>query len=334
MKFLLGVLLAAGLSMMAPCARSQLAPGSVDMHWDEGANDCTMKPHPPIQVHPYNDRTYILRENLCATFEAPFMYLLVGSSKALLIDTGDVADPGRMPLAQTVMGLLPGERASKMPLIVVHTHGHLDHRAGDPQFEHLPGATVVPADLDHVRSYFHFTDWPNGLARIDLGGRTIDVLPVPGHYPSHVAFYDRNTGLFFSGDFFLPGRLLIDNTAAAQASAKRAVDFVENRPISHVLGGHVEMDRAGNTFPFGSTHHPDERALPMTKADLLRLPAILDGFNGLYAEHDGFTIIHQPHELMTLGLAALLILVLAIVLVRWLVCRWRNIRRQRALAAA
>ncbi|MBD8874081.1 MBL fold metallo-hydrolase [Rhodanobacter sp. DHB23] len=204
MKFLLGVLLAAGLSTLAPSARSQLVPGSVDMHWDEGADDCAAKPHPPIQVHAYNERTYILRENLCATFEAPFMYLLVGSGRALLIDTGDVADPARMPLAQTVMGLLPGEGASKMPLIVVHTHGHLDHRAGDPQFERLPGVTVVPADLGHVRSYFHFTDWPNGLARIDLGGRTVDVLPVPGHYPSHIAFYDRNTGLFFSGDFSCP----------------------------------------------------------------------------------------------------------------------------------
>ncbi|MBD8874080.1 hypothetical protein [Rhodanobacter sp. DHB23] len=126
---------------------------------------------------------------------------------------------------------------------------------------------------------------------------------------------------------------MIDDTAEAQASAKRAVDFVGNRPVSHVLGGHVEMDRAGNTFPFGSTHHPDERALPMTKADLLRLPAILDGFNGLYAEHDGFTIIHQPHELMVLGLVALLILVLAVALVRWVVRRWRSLRRRRALAA-
>ncbi|MFK2931230.1 MBL fold metallo-hydrolase [Dyella agri] len=293
-----------------------------------------MKPHPPLEVHAYNDHTYILRENLCATFEAPFMYLLVGSSKALLIDTGDVADPKRMPLAQTVMRLLPGEGASKMPLIVVHTHGHLDHRAGDPQFEHLPGATVVYADLDHVRSYFHFADWPNGLAQVDLGGRIIDVLPVPGHYPSHIAFYDRTTGLFFSGDFFLPGRLLIDDTAEDQASAKRVVDFVANRPVSQVLGGHVEMDRAGNTFPFGSTYHPGERALPMSKADLLRLPAILDGFNGLYAEHDGFTIIHQPHEMMALGVAALVILVLAIALVVWLVRRWKRARRRRALALA
>jgi len=112
------------------------------------------------------------------------------------------------------------------------------------------------------------------------------------------------------------------------------VDFVKNRPISYVLGGHIEMNLAGETIPFGSTYHPNERPLQMTKADLLALPTVLDGFNGLYAVHDGFTIIHQPHELMALGFAALLALVAVVLLVVWLVRRWRRRRRQRVLAAA
>jgi hydroxyacylglutathione hydrolase len=192
----------------------------------------------------------------------------------------------------------------------------------------------VPADLDHVRQYFGFADWPNGLAQVDLGDRTIDVLPVPGHYPSHVAFYDRNTGLFFSGDFLLPGRLLIDDAAADQASARRAVEFVRNRPISYVLGGHIEMNRAGETFPWGSQYHPGERPLQLTKADLLALPAILDGFNGLYAERGGYTLIDQPHELLVLGLAALALLAALAWLAVRLVRRLRRVRQQRALAEA
>jgi hypothetical protein len=47
-------------------------------------------------------------------------------------------------------------------------------------------------------------------------------------YPSELSFYDRQTGLFFSGDFLLPGRLLIANKSADLASAKRAAQFVEN----------------------------------------------------------------------------------------------------------
>jgi glyoxylase-like metal-dependent hydrolase (beta-lactamase superfamily II) len=91
-----------------------------------------------VQVHPYNVTTFILRENPCSTAEAPFMYLLVGPSKALLIDTGDVADPKLMPLAQTVVALLPAQNQSggqldgqsKIPLTIVHANGHLDHRLG------------------------------------------------------------------------------------------------------------------------------------------------------------------------------------------------------------
>ena len=45
------------------------------------------------------------------------MYVLLGSTKALLIDTGDVADPNQMPLAKTVMHLLPEDGAGKHVLI-------------------------------------------------------------------------------------------------------------------------------------------------------------------------------------------------------------------------
>jgi hypothetical protein len=61
-------------------------------------------------------KTFILRENLYATFEAPFMYLLIGSRKALLIDTGDVADPNQMPLAKTVVVLVARRFICKAPL--------------------------------------------------------------------------------------------------------------------------------------------------------------------------------------------------------------------------
>ena len=44
---------------------------------------------PDIQVHQLNPDTYILRQSLCSSGEAPFMYLLFGEDKALLEDTGD-----------------------------------------------------------------------------------------------------------------------------------------------------------------------------------------------------------------------------------------------------
>jgi hydroxyacylglutathione hydrolase len=113
LRHTLHVLLALGTLLEASLARSQLVPGSMDVHWNGGSQDCKAVVQPPIQVHAYNPRTFILRENLCATFEAPFIYLLVGSTKALLIDSGDVADPKLMPLASTVMQLLPADGPAK-----------------------------------------------------------------------------------------------------------------------------------------------------------------------------------------------------------------------------
>jgi hydroxyacylglutathione hydrolase len=302
----------------------------IDIHWNQGAADCKKTPQPPLQVYPYDAQTYILRESPCATFEAPFMYLLVGTDKALLIDTGDVADAAAAPLADTVMKLLPGDGSTKLPLVVVHTHGHLDHRAGDAQFQSLPHVTVVGTDLAHVKQYFGFNDWPNGVDHIDLGNRIVDVIPTPGHYPSHVSYYDRNTGLFFSGDFFMPARLLIDNTEEDIASAKRVADFIKDRPVTYVLGGHVEVDANGNTFDFGSTYHPNEHVLQLTKQDLLGLPAIVSQFNGFYNQRGMYVMMNQ-YRVLAAELAALLLVVAAVVVLIWRVVRHR-LRRRRAMA--
>src|SRR5262245_54088446 len=88
-------------------AWSQTVLGSLDVHWDEGALDCGTSTHEPLQVHVYEPQTFILRQSLCGSFEGNFLYLLVGSEKALLIDTGAVADPARMPVAKKVLELLP-----------------------------------------------------------------------------------------------------------------------------------------------------------------------------------------------------------------------------------
>jgi hydroxyacylglutathione hydrolase len=291
-----------------------LAPGSFDVRWDTGAQTCARQAD-PIQVHRYNSQTIVLREKLCATWEAPFMYLLIGSKQALLIDTGDIADPNLAPL---VLHLLPGDSTAKMPLIVVHSHGHLDHHAGDPQFEGVNGVQLVRSDVAHVREYFGFADWPNGAAQIDLGDRVIDVLPAPGHHPAHLLYYDRNTGLVFSGDFLLPGRLLVDEWSAYQASAQRAAEFFDQRPVSFVLGGHVEKNRSGELLPWQSTYHPDEHALQLTKSDLLALPAALRKFNGFYTETGPF-VMENPLRILSAAAAAvaLVLLILGVLIYRF-----------------
>lgn len=328
--FFVGLLL---VLMAAPLQGwSQLASGSMDVHWNEGAQNCAGNALPPLQVHKYNGQTFILREGLCSTFEAPFIYLLIGSEKALLIDTGDVADAKQMPLASTVMQLLPGNGPQKLPLIVVHTHRHLDHRAGDGQFTQLPNVQVAGFDIESVRRFYHFTDWPNGLAEIDLGGRTVDVIPTPGHNETEVSFYDRNTGLFFSGDFLIPGRLLVDDTKAYIASAKRVAAFVKDRPVTFVLGGHIEKNASGELFPWESQFHPNEHVLQMRKDDLLALPAALEKFNGFYSVSGKFVMMNSIRILIAVSV---LIVVILIVMV-WLLVRFvrRRTKARRLVKSA
>jgi len=303
-------------------AHSQIVPGTMDVHWNEGSKDCSKNPQPPIQVHRYNADTFILRENLCATYEAPFIYLLIGKTKALLIDTGALADAKIMPLAQTVISLLEN-RGSRLPLMVVHTHGHLDHRSGDDQFRVLPDVEIVPTDLESVKSRLGIANWPNGMGQIDLGDRVIDVIPTPGHYTSHVAYYDRQTGLLFSGDFLLPGRLLIEDTNADLASAQRVAEFVEQHPITYVLGAHIELDESGKTF-FGTRHHPNERPLQLTKQDLLALPGIVSGFNGFYAKRGVYVLMNQNRILILLAVGAVVSLAAIILILRALWRWWRS----------
>jgi hydroxyacylglutathione hydrolase len=205
----------------------------------------------------------------------------------------------------------------------------LDHRAGDPQFARLPNVHVVGFAIDSVRRFYNFTDWPNGLAQINLGNRTVDVLPTPGHNQTEVSFYDRNTGLFFSGDFLMPARLLIDDTKADLASADRAAAFVKDRPVSFVLGGHVEMDSKGNLFPWESLYHPHEHVLQMTKDDLLALPAAIRTFNGFYTVTGQFVMMNSIRVLIVEAVVVLLVLIVLVALVARFIRRRRRTRKLR-----
>ena len=328
-----------GLAALAACAfvsagqsHAQSSEASLDFRLNPGAADCRHDSQPPLEVHPLNESTFLIRESLCATFEAPVIYLLIGSQKALLIDTGDVADANAMPLADTVFKLLPTGDHGRLPLLVAHTHRHQDHRAGDGQFLGQSGVQVVGFDLDSVIRDFKFTDWPNRPITLDLGGRLVDVIPTPGHNATHIAFYDRNTALVFSGDFFLPGRLLIEDKAADLASAKRVAEFIAARPVRAVLGAHIELASDGSTYDFGSTYHPNEHALAMTKADLMALPALIAEFNGLYTSRGPWVMMNQNRILLLwASLIALIVALAAIGVYRFV--KGRRAKRRAAHAA-
>jgi glyoxylase-like metal-dependent hydrolase (beta-lactamase superfamily II) len=316
--------LAAIILWSALPAGAEPVTGSLPAQWNIGARDCAASPQPPLQVHTYEPQTFILRQSPCANFEANFIYLLVGLDKALLIDTGAVADPKTMPLAKTILELLPDKDHKKLPLLVAHTHRHLDHRAGDPQFVSLPSVQVVPIDLEGLRAFFGFINRPNGIAHVDLGGRTVDVIPTPGHNQTHVAFYDGRTGILFSGDFLMPARLLIEDAAAYHESALRVIDFLKTRPLTHILGGHIELNAAGRAYRFGSHYHPNEHRLELARADLTALPAAFERFNGFYARYPNYILTNPMRNLLVLSSIVLVVLSIAGFGLYRFLRRWRR----------
>jgi glyoxylase-like metal-dependent hydrolase (beta-lactamase superfamily II) len=249
-------------------AAGGLVPGSLAVTWMHGSADCAQNTDPEIQVHRYNATTYILRQNKCRTFEAPFVYLLIGTQSALSLDTG--ATP-TATLRDAIKGLI-GSR----PLLAAHSHAHGDHTAGDPQFAGQPGIEVVGNTVAAQQAAFAITAWPDTLGHRDLGDRPLDVLAIPGHEATHIAIYDRQTGLLLTGDSLYPGLLFIRDWTAYRASIHRLAQFAATRPISHVLGAHVEMTATPKqVYPYGTVYQPNEHALPLTAAHLMELDAAL-----------------------------------------------------------
>jgi hydroxyacylglutathione hydrolase len=316
-------------AFLSTAALAQPAPGDLGAEWNPGAEDCAASPQPPLQVHRYDATTFILRQNPCADFEAPLLYLLIGEKRALLIDSGAVEDPAAMPLASTVADLLPKANGAPLPLLVAHTHRHSDHRAGDAQLATLPGAEIVPIEPEEIVKFYGFKSWFEDTVKVDLGGRIVEAIAVPGHLRDHLLFYDAKTGLVFTGDFLLPGRLLVDDIDAYRASADRAIAYLADKPVTAILGGHIELDVNGEPFPSGSTYHPNERAMALDIQDLLSLPAALKDFNGFYSKYPDFIVVNPVRNLLVVAAGILAVIGLAI----WAMLRFWKRRKARAATA-
>lgn len=140
------------------------------------------------------------------------MYLLEGEDKALLLDTGW----GAGNLRSYVKGI------THKPVMVVNTHGHLDHSGGNGEWEEvwmLPGAETDLCTLDKSPFDLNRLPFPRYQKRfladgqvIDLGGRLITALDISAHSNGSVALLDPKNRLLFVGDELESAQVLFYET--------------------------------------------------------------------------------------------------------------------------
>jgi len=160
-------------------------------------------------------------------YEHTVIYLLIGSGRAVLIDTGC----GIGNLRHVV------EQLTTLPVTVVNTHTHLDHLGSNHQFseimilDHPRSRSIsrdgVPREVlfwELMRNEIVTPPWPRGFRPeeaalppfevsrwlnhddvLDIGGIRLRVLKTPGEAPDHICLLDQTHRILFCGDILLNG---------------------------------------------------------------------------------------------------------------------------------
>jgi glyoxylase-like metal-dependent hydrolase (beta-lactamase superfamily II) len=205
-----------------------------------------------VEVHDDWFEVYRVRDGVYAIyephqFEEVISYLILGSERALLFDTG----MGIGKIHDVVA------RLTELPITVLNSHTHFDHTGGNAEFSDILGEDTpftrasekggsdaysrdtlapkricgrLPAGVQpgsySVRP-FHISQRVKDGEHIALGGRELEVIFTPGHTPDSLCLLDRQHGLLFTGDTFYPGPIYLfteeaDFAAYAKSVAKLA----------------------------------------------------------------------------------------------------------------
>jgi glyoxylase-like metal-dependent hydrolase (beta-lactamase superfamily II) len=220
-------------------------------------------------------------------------YLILGSQRAILFDTG----MGISDIHEVVMELTKNRGAKEggviafRSIIVLNSHTHDDHVGGNWQFgtvysmdtdfsrrnargsvedaqgEIAPGEICgkLPKGFDpgsyrtkpwRIAKYIHDGD------TIDLGGRTIEILSTPGHTPDAITLLDRANGLLFTGDTYYPAPIwLYRPETDLDAYAKSIGRLAALAPqVRIVLGAHNVPTAPASVLPALVSAFADFRA--------------------------------------------------------------------------
>jgi glyoxylase-like metal-dependent hydrolase (beta-lactamase superfamily II) len=212
---------------------------------------------PWFEVYKPADQVFAIYEP--HQFEETISYLIVGRKQAVLFDTG----MGIGDLRKVVT------RLTSLPVTVLNSHTHNDHVGDNWQFDTIYSADSaftrknaqgaredVQAELDPGNVC---GDLPKGFDagryqtrpwkptkfihdgdRLNLGGRTLEILATPGHTPDSIVLLDRANGLLFTGDTYYPAPIWLfrpETDLDAYAASIRKLAALASQ-LKLVLGAH------------------------------------------------------------------------------------------------
>ena len=146
-------------------------------------------------------------------WEETHCYLLCGTKRAILIDTG----LGVSNIREVIDGL------TKLPVTVITTHVHWDHIGGHKYFQGVPQMILHDEDC------------------IDLGNRKLVVIHTPGHSPGHCCFYEADRKYLYSGDLIYSGCLDAFYPSTNPQEFWKSVRKIQSLKISRILPGHHHL---------------------------------------------------------------------------------------------
>lgn len=205
-----------------------------------------------------DNHTYVISEYRHP--EETHCYLLIGSERCLIIDTG----LGICNIYDEVRQL------TDKHITAVATHAHWDHIGGHKYFSDfyvheneigwiagkfplsieivrkmLTAQCELPENFD-VTSYGIFKGKPTKILKggeiIDIGNRKIDVLFTPGHSPGHLCFWERERGYFFSGDLIYKGVLFANYQSTDPEAYLASLEIAALLPAKKLFPAHHSLD--------------------------------------------------------------------------------------------
>lgn len=202
--------------------------------------------------------TYVISEY--RHWEETHCYLLNGTKRSLLIDTG----LGICNISEVISEL------TDKPVTAIATHVHWDHIGGHkyyPDFyaheaeldwlnggfpqpletikEYVVDRCELPTDFQ-INEYKFFQGKPtkilHGGEHIDLGGRMVAVIHTPGHAPGHMCFWEANTGYLFTGDLVYKDTLTAWFPSTDPKAYLKSLETVSELPAKRVFPAHHSLD--------------------------------------------------------------------------------------------